>query len=104
MASSLLVSPLTLRSGRELLFAVLLAGLLFCPALLAQSPESAVPAIKVDQVGYPLHGPKIALIDAAAQTFEVRRTSDHALVFHGKLPPAEAWSLVRLTSKVWAAA
>jgi len=44
-------------------------------------------AIKVDQVGYTLHGPKIAAVSAAGTAFEVRRSSDNAVVFRGRLAP-----------------
>jgi endoglucanase len=52
--------------------------------------ETAHLAIKVDQVGYPLNGPKVALVSTPAKTFEVRRSSNNKVVFHGKLGPAEA--------------
>jgi len=41
--------------------------------------------IKVDQVGYPLSGRRIALVGATAQTFEVKRASDNRTMFQGKL-------------------
>ena len=52
--------------------------------------ETAQLAIKVDQVGYPVDGPKVALVTAPATVFEVRRSSNNKVVFHGKLGPAEA--------------
>jgi endoglucanase len=73
-----------------LLQSVVLAGLLFCPAVLAHGAETAQLAIKVDQVGYPLDGPKVALVSAPATTFEVRRSSDDVAVFKGKLTAAKA--------------
>jgi endoglucanase len=45
--------------------------------------------IKVDQVGYPLDGSKVALVSERAAAFEVRRSSDNTVVFNGKLGPAE---------------
>ena len=55
-----------------------------------KAAETAQLAIKVDQVGYPLDGPKVALVSTSAATFEVRRSSDTKVVFQGKLGPAEA--------------
>ncbi len=52
--------------------------------------ETAQLAIKVDQVGYPLNGPKAALVSTPATTFQVRRSSDNKVVFRGKLEPGEA--------------
>jgi endoglucanase len=69
---------------------VLLASFLFCPAVFAQGAETAQLAIKVDQVGYPLHGPKVALVSVPAATFEIRRSSDSVSVFKGKLTPVVA--------------
>jgi len=48
-------------------------------------------SIAVDQVGYPMDGPKVALVSTTvftqtiAPTFQLRRSSDGAEVFHGKL-------------------
>ena len=47
-------------------------------------------AIKVDQVGYPIDGPKVALVTMPATVFEVRRSSDNKVVFREKLGPGEA--------------
>jgi len=55
----------------------------------AKSAAEAQLSIKVDQVGYPLDGPKVALVSVPATRFEVRRSSDNAVVFSGKLAPAE---------------
>ena len=94
MAYSLFLPSLSPRSGRELLLSVAVAGLLFCPAILVCTAESggtdtAGTAVKVDQVGYPLDGPKVALVGAPAETFEIRRSSDGVAVFHGKLAAPE---------------
>ena len=83
------------RSVRELLPSLLLAGLFLCSAALARGSESSGDqstrlAIKVDQVGYPLNGPKVALVSSPATTFEIRRSSDGGVVFHGKLAPPQA--------------
>jgi endoglucanase len=74
----------------ELLASLLLPCLLFCPAALARGAESAQTSIKVDQVGYPLAGPKVALVSVPAVSFVVRRSSDNATVFKGKLTAAKA--------------
>jgi endoglucanase len=66
-------------------FIVLLA------ASLGVAAETATTNIKVDQVGYFPNAPKIALIDSTgtgsspAQNFALKRTSDNAVVFQGKL-------------------
>lgn len=49
--------------------------------------EKPTTAIKVDQVGYPLDGPKIALVSAPAETFSLKQTSDNSVVFEGRLGP-----------------
>jgi endoglucanase len=88
MASSLLLALMNVRSGREFPAALCLLGFLFFPAALAHAADSASLAIKVDQVGYPLDGPKIALVSSAAETFEIKRAGDNVVVFHGKLTAA----------------
>ncbi|HWE84952.1 MAG TPA: glycoside hydrolase family 9 protein [Terracidiphilus sp.] len=81
------------RTSRALLTSALFVGLLFSPALLAHSAAagaavSASTAIKVDQVGYPLIGPKVALVSAPADSFQVRQSSDGHVVFRGTLTPS----------------
>jgi len=90
MASSLFLYSKGVQSRRKLLESVLLASLLICPAALAHGAETAQLAIKVDQVGYPLNGPKVALVSAPAATFEVRRSSDNMAVFKGELTVVKA--------------
>jgi endoglucanase len=95
MANPLMLRFMSPRCGRELLLSVLLAGLLLCPAALVHGAESTGTessrlAIKVDQVGYPLNGPKVALVSSHATTFEIRRSSDGGVVFHGKLAPPQS--------------
>jgi endoglucanase len=89
MVSSLFLALLNARSGRELSMAAVLAALLLFPAALAHGTEYASLAIKVDQVGYPLDGPKVALVIAPAETFQLRRTSDNSVVFQGFLAPPQ---------------
>jgi endoglucanase len=75
-----------MEGGRELFRAAAMAGLIFCAATIAYGAgNTAQIAIKVDQVGYPLSGPKVALVSARGKTFEIRRTSDDAAVFKGIL-------------------
>ncbi len=52
----------------------------------ASKPATVIPAIKVDQVGYPSSAQKIALYASAqpASTFIVRRADSHEEVFRGK--------------------
>jgi endoglucanase len=88
MEKSLFLPSKGVQARRELFHFVVLASLLFCLAALAQGAETAQLAIKVDQVGYPLNGPKVALVSAPAATFEVRRSSDNVVVFKGKLSAA----------------
>ena len=86
------------RSVPEWLFVAALPGILLCSAasqVAAQAPaangdDARTPqlAIKVDQVGYPLDGPKVALVSAPATTFQVRRGSDNSVVLEGKLGAA----------------
>jgi len=59
--------------------------LIFLSVAVAMGGETPSVSIKVDQVGYPLSGRKIALVSAPAQTFEVKRASDHRTMFQGKL-------------------
>ena len=74
----------------KLLRPAVLAGPLLCIAVFAHGGETPQLAIKVDQAGYPLNGPKIALVSAPAVAFEVRRSNDNASVFKGKLTAATA--------------
>jgi endoglucanase len=79
---------------RKLPLSILITGLFLCPAARAYGTEStevgsAQLAIKVDQVGYPLNGPKAAFVSAPATTFEIKRLSDGEMVFHGRLAPPQ---------------
>jgi endoglucanase len=75
-----------------------LAGLPIWPVLLlvfflgatgrAYGAEDGSVQIKVDQVGYLPRAAKVAVVTAAAKTFEVKRASDHVTVFKGTLGPA----------------
>ena len=59
--------------------------LIFLSVALAIGGETPSLNIKVDQVGYPIGARKIAVVSAPAQTFVVKRASDNATVFQGKL-------------------
>jgi endoglucanase len=83
------------RFGSRLLFLFLWAAAFLFPAAMAHGADSAGErierlAIKLDQVGYPLDGPKVALVSAAGTDFEIRRADDNKVVFHGKLTAAQA--------------
>jgi endoglucanase len=54
----------------------------------AGGAETGNVQIKVDQVGYLPDAAKVAVVTAAAKTFEVKRASDNAAVFSGTLGPA----------------
>ena len=97
MASSLFLSPLSSRSVRELLLLAVFAALFTVPlvrTLSAQAP-SPTTAIKVDQVGYPVDGPKVAFYSLSkqaggstghgAEAFRLKRSSDNKVAFEGKL-------------------
>jgi len=90
MASSLFLPPISSRSGRELLLLLALAAVFSLPAALAFGAQAPSLAIKVDQVGYPLDGRKVAFVTVPAQSFQVKRSSDGAVVFKGKLEPSQA--------------
>jgi endoglucanase len=81
-------SPIS-RSRHALLLSILTVGVLASPVVRAQGVEMPVTSIKVDQVGYPLHGPKIALVSVPAKTFEIKRFGDGRVVFQGKMGPAQ---------------
>lgn len=82
-------NSLTCHCGRALLLLTLSAGILAGSAVRAQEGETPVTSIKVDQVGYPLHGPKVALVSVPAKTFEIRRAGDGQVVLEGNLGPAQ---------------
>ena len=93
MPSSLFLAFIHAPFVQKLSASVVIAGLLLFPASLAHGADSANAAIKVDQVGYPLDGPKVALVSTPAETFQVRRANDGIVVFQGKLAQAQADSL-----------
>lgn len=67
---------------------VLLSVLFFGTMGTADGAESRSVQIKLDQVGYLPGSAKVAVVTALAKTFEVKRASDNATVFKGKLGPA----------------
>src|ERR1700677_2872596 len=90
MASSLFLSPLSSRSVRVLLLLTVLTALFAVPPVRAFGAEPPTAAIKVDQVGYPLNGPKVALVSTPGKSFEVKRSSDGEIVFRGNLTAPQA--------------
>src|ERR1039457_5600541 len=93
MPSSLFLAFIHAPFVLKLSASVVIAGLLLFSASLAHGADRANAAIKVDQVGYPLDGPKVALVSTPAETFQVRRANDGIVVFQGKLAQAQADSL-----------
>ena len=90
MANSVFFSPLSSKSTKELVFLVGLAALFIVPMVLARAQEAPTTAIKVDQVGYPLDAPKVALVSAPGKTFQLKRSTDNGVVFTGTLAQPEA--------------
>ena len=82
----------TCRRARLWLFFLCVSGLAFCPAFLLYGAENPTLAIKLDQVGYLADAPKVALVESPAntpaKTFDIRRSSDGKVAFHGALSPA----------------
>ncbi len=79
----------SVQNSGKLLQSAVLAGLLLFSGACAQKAETLPWAIKVDQVGYPLNGPKVAMVSAPGTTFEILRSSDNSSVFEGKLTPPQ---------------
>ena len=92
MASSYFLSSLSARSFRESLLLALPALLFLFPMVRSLRAQTPTPAIKVDQVGYPLDGPKIAIVSTSAHSFQLKQSSDQRVVFQGNLsvPQADA--------------
>jgi len=67
----------------------ILAALVVISLTRAHGAQPPTIAIKVDQVGYPLDGPKMAIVSAPGKDFELKRSSDGAVVFHANLTPAQ---------------
>jgi len=89
MASSIVLPIKNVQTRAKLFRSVLLTGLFLCPVACRPAPETIPWAIKVDQVGYSLSGPKVAMVSAPGTTFEVLRSSDNASVFQGMLTSAQ---------------
>ncbi len=64
---------------------ILLSIVFLAMAQSACASEEGSLQIKVDQVGYLPGAPKLAVVTASAKTFEVKRASDNATIFKGKL-------------------
>jgi len=67
---------------------LLLLVLFFGVLATADGAENGSVEIKVDQVGYLTNAAKVAVVTAAAKTFEVKRASDNVTVFKGALGAA----------------
>jgi len=78
------------RSTRLAVLIIATLASIICARTMKSVPgsESGNLEIKVDQVGYLPRAPKVAVINATkAKTFEVRRASDNATIFNGRLGP-----------------
>jgi endoglucanase len=75
-------NPSRRRSLMRFAYFLLLLILLPTPVC-ARNDDSA--SIKLDQVGYPTDAPKMALVSAPAQTFQVKRSIDNAVMLEGNL-------------------
>jgi endoglucanase len=64
--------------------AYFLSLLIFLPAFACEGRNDST-SIKVDQVGYPINAQKIAMVSAAARTFQVKRAVDNVVMLQGKL-------------------
>jgi len=84
MLTSSAASMVRAHCRRPPLKSALIFFLVFLPFALARG-ETPSTDIKVDQAGYPAGARKIAIVSAPGQTFEIRRASDNATVFRGKL-------------------
>ena len=82
------LAPRTFMNWTRLLFL-----LIILPAA-ARAQKNESPSIKLDQVGYPIDAPKIALVSAPARAFQVKRSVDNVAVFDGTLsaPAIDAYS------------
>ena len=68
---------------------LILLSISFLPATgEADGAEEGSVQISVDQVGYLPGAAKLAMVTAAAKTFEVKRASDNVTIFQGTLGPA----------------
>jgi endoglucanase len=81
LGGSILQAP----CGGILLKRLLFFQVIFLSIALAIAGETPSAHVRVDQVGYPIGARKIAMVNAPAQTFVVKRASDHRTVFQGKL-------------------
>jgi len=73
------LSPRAFKNWTRLLFL-----LIILPAA-ASAQHSESPSIKLDQVGYPIDAPKIAMVSVPARAFQVKRSADNVAVFEGAL-------------------
>ena len=76
------IKPRCCRSSMRL--AYLLSLLIFVLAIACGRKNDST-IIKLDQVGYPIDAPKMALVSAPARTFQVKRAGDNAVVLAGEL-------------------
>jgi endoglucanase len=60
-------------------------SLLILLPVVAFGRENESASIKLDQVGYPTDAPKIAVVSAPAETFQVKRSIDNVVMLEGNL-------------------
>lgn len=79
-----------MNSARVYLLSILWLGIVFllATARTPHAPDSKSVQIKVDQVGYLPTREKLAMVTAPATSFEVKRVSNHEIVFKGELNAA----------------
>lgn len=85
MASPLFLPFMSALRSRTLYLIVLAAGGCFSFAVQPAASESPVSSIKIDQVGYLLQAPKVALVTGSATTFSIKRSDTGTVMFKGKL-------------------
>jgi len=85
MSNSFAFPYLAARPGRKLARILAFGSLALTASVAALAADAPQLAIKVDQVGYPLLGAKLAFVDTPGSAFELRRTADNGIVLKGKL-------------------
>jgi len=88
------------RRHNQMKLVYFLSLLIVLPAL-ACGRENERASIKLDQVGYPTDAPKIALVSAAAQTFQVKRSIDNVVMLEGNLSASGGGSELAVNLVRW---
>jgi len=85
MSNSFAFSCLGAWPGLKLAGILVFGSLALTASVAALAADAPQLAIKVDQVGYPLLGAKLAFVDTPGSTFELRRSADNGIVLKGRL-------------------